>query len=67
LTLTINGEETQVPAPSSIGDLLRSHNIRPEIVVVELNGDISARSDFERIQLNDGDELEIVQMMAGGR
>jgi thiamine biosynthesis protein ThiS len=34
--------------------------------VVEHNGEIIPRSNYESLPLNEGDRLEIVQMMAGG-
>jgi thiamine biosynthesis protein ThiS len=64
-TLTINGEERQSDA-LTIGDLLKSINVHPRTVVVEHNGQIIPRSNYESLPLNEGDRLEIVQMMAGG-
>jgi thiamine biosynthesis protein ThiS len=35
-------------------------------VVVELNGDAVAPSEFQRKQLQPGDRIEIVRIVAGG-
>ena len=49
-----------------INIMLKSLGYRSEIVVVELNGEIVSRSDFEKTPIRDGDKVEIVCFVGGG-
>jgi len=66
MKLVINGDQRELEDGSTIASLLASKNLRPEMVVVEHNGEIVPRTVYEQTLLVDGDALEIVQMMAGG-
>jgi len=66
MKLVINGDHRELEDGSTIASLLASKNLRPEMVVVEHNGEIVPRQEYERTLLVEGDALEIVQMMAGG-
>ena len=65
--LTVNGEERELPAGSSIADLLRAHDLDPRMVVVERNREILRdRDSYPRIRLSHGDVIEIVHFVGGG-
>lgn len=49
----------------TIADLLKREDLDPKLVVVEVNGKIAPKDDYER-PLADGDVVEIVQFVAGG-
>lgn len=67
VSLTVNGEEKELPAGSSVADLLESHKLDPRMVVVEHNRVILRdRSDYARIGLSRGDVIEIVHFVGGG-
>ncbi len=67
LSLTVNGEERELPAGSSVADLLRSHELDPRLVVVEHNRSVLRDRDaYSGIALNDGDVIEIVHFVGGG-
>ncbi len=66
IDLTINGKQYQFDGPMTIAELLASRALDPRIVVVELNLNIIPRDRFDSVMLAGGDQLEIVQMMAGG-
>ena len=60
VSLTVNGEEKELPAGSSVADLLESHKLDPRMVVVEHNRVILRDRDaYARIGLNEGDIIEI--------
>lgn len=65
MEITINGN-SEAGNFSNISDMLRKMDIDPEIVVVELNGKIVPKADYENTKLTDGDTLEIVHFVAGG-
>lgn len=66
MEVTINGESRTVSEPMSIAELLEAHQLNARMVVVEHNRVIVPRDAYGDIHLQAGDELEIVQMMAGG-
>jgi thiamine biosynthesis protein ThiS len=61
-----NGQPVQGPLPCSIEAFLVARNLPPRSVVVELNGEAVAPSEFPHRELHAGDKLEIVKIVAGG-
>ena len=64
--VTVNGKETQVTIPCTVEDFLQQLELPPRSVVVELNGEALTPSSFAGKQLQSGDRLEIVRIVAGG-
>jgi len=64
--VTANGKPIEAKLPCSIEAFLVAQNLLPRSVVVEHNGEAVAPSEFSRRQLNAGDKLEIVKIVAGG-
>jgi thiamine biosynthesis protein ThiS len=65
-TLTANGRQVQADLPCSIEEFLLSQKLLPRSVVVELNGEAVAPSEFSHRHIHSGDRLEIVKIVAGG-
>ena len=67
VAIVVNGEPRDVPAGSTVGDLLRSHALDPRMVVVERNRVILRdRSALDSVALASGDVIEIVHFVGGG-
>ena len=66
MQITVNGNKETLSPQQTVGGLLAGKNIRPEVVAVELNGEIVARENYAAAKLKDGDQLEIVYFMGGG-
>ena len=67
VTLTVNGEERDFPAGSSVADLLASHMLDARLVVVEHNRTVLRDRDaYARVALSQGDVVEIVHFVGGG-
>jgi thiamine biosynthesis protein ThiS len=64
--VTVNGKHVQANLPCSLEDFLVARGLLPRSVVVELNGEAVAPSEFSKRQINAGDRLEIVEIVAGG-
>ena len=64
--ITANGQSIAANLPCSIEEFLVAQGLLPRSVVVEHNGEAVAPSEFSRRQLNAGDRLEIVKIVAGG-
>ena len=65
-SVTANGQQIEAKFPCSIEEFLVAQGLLPRSVVVEHNGAAVAPSEFSRRQLNAGDRLEIVKIVAGG-
>ncbi len=61
-----NGQNITAQLPCSIETFLIAQKLLPRSVVVEHNGEAVAPSEFSQRQLNAGDRLEIVKIVAGG-
>jgi sulfur carrier protein len=66
MKVELNGKTTELNGIESVGDLLRSKDLKPQMVAVELNGEILPREKFDEQELSDGDRLEIVHFVGGG-
>jgi thiamine biosynthesis protein ThiS len=61
-----NGQRVASELPCSLEAFLMAQSLLPKSVVVEHNGDAVAPSEFSRRQVQPGDRLEIVKIVAGG-
>jgi thiamine biosynthesis protein ThiS len=66
IALTINGRDVQLANPMTIRELLAAKGLHEKIVVVEHNREIVPRERYDAVVVGADDDLEIVQMMAGG-
>jgi thiamine biosynthesis protein ThiS len=67
IQIQVNGEARGWSADRTIADLLRELDLKPDRVAVELNLEILDRSDFATRSLHDGDRVEILSFIGGGR
>jgi thiamine biosynthesis protein ThiS len=65
-TVIANGQPITAKLPCSIEQFLVAQKLMPRSVVVEHNGEAVAPSEFAKRQLQAGDRLEIVKIVAGG-
>jgi thiamine biosynthesis protein ThiS len=66
ITVTLNGKETSLPAGSTITSFLESRALTGKLVVVEINGTIVPRADFDERAFQSGDQVEVVHFVGGG-
>ncbi len=67
MKLQINGEEHSFDAPVTLATLVESLGVKADRVAVELNRDIVPRDRWSETSLSDGDRLEVVHFVGGGR
>jgi thiazole synthase len=67
ITVTLNGKRRTVPDGVTLLELLHTLDIPPGRVVIEQNREIKRKDDFEHSQVHEGDELELVFFVGGGR
>jgi thiamine biosynthesis protein ThiS len=64
--VTANGKWIEASLPCTLEVFLVAQQLLPRSVVVEHNGEAVAPSEFASRQVNPGDRLEIVKIVAGG-
>ena len=68
MKILINAEEVEVADAVSVSALLEVREVKmPDMVTVELNGEILKREAFDSTVLADGDKVEFLYFMGGGR
>ena len=67
MNLVINGKETNIIDGLTVNQLLAQENVQmPDMVSVELNGQILKRTKFEETLLKGDDKVEFLYFMGGG-
>lgn len=69
MKLLINGDERtfDLTSPATLAALIESLGMKSDRIAVELNRDIVPRDRWHQTTLNEGDRLEIVHFVGGGR
>ena len=66
LQIRVNGEHRRVESGISIAELVRDIGFDPVRVAVERNLEVVPRSTLADVQVEDGDDYEIVRFVGGG-
>ncbi len=66
MQVQINGKAEEVQGVTVL-DLLKDKNIDPHMVAVELNSHMIERDNLQSTHLKEGDHLEFLFYMGGGR
>ena len=66
VTITLNGDRVDIPAPVTVTALLETLAIDARRVAVEHNLVIVKRTAFDQTVVRDGDNIEIVNFVGGG-
>jgi sulfur carrier protein len=64
--IRLNGAAREVPAGTTVAELLRTLGLAPERAAVERNGRLVRRGEHASTLLAEGDELEVVTLVGGG-
>jgi sulfur carrier protein len=70
LTVVLNGQPrvfTTLPESPSLEDLVRELGLKLDRVAVEHNGEIAFKAKWAETPVSEGDKLEIVHFVGGGR
>jgi len=68
MKLVVNGNDVEVSAGINISQLLIERKVKmPDMVSVELNETVLQRAEFETTRLREGDRVELLYFMGGGR
>jgi sulfur carrier protein len=68
MTIQVNGEEVKVDGEMTVSELLVDRQVKmPDMVSVELNGEILNRATFNSTRIGNGDKVEFLYFMGGGK
>lgn len=68
MTVTINGKKNTFEQELTVQELLEKTQVEmQEYVTVQLNEEILKRKDFGTVTVRDGDRVEFLYYMGGGR
>jgi len=66
MQVKINGKPEEISG-GTVLDLLQAKKIEPQMVAVEVNDTVLDRNHLATTNLNDGDRIEFLFYMGGGR
>ena len=65
--ITVNGEAQEVKLPLALTELIKQNNVeQPDMVSVQVNDDFVDRTEWDGIQIKDGDNVDFLYFMGGG-
>ncbi len=65
--ITVNGESQEVKLPLTLTELIKQNNVeQPDMVSVQVNDDFVDRTEWDGIQIKDGDNVDFLYFMGGG-
>jgi thiamine biosynthesis protein ThiS len=67
MDLFVNGEQKTFSESLSLAQLIEQLGMKGDRVAVELNREIVPRAQWSATELRDGDRLEIVHFVGGGK
>ena len=68
MNIVVNGEQIDCGDSLTVSELLVEQKVKmPDMVSVELNGQIVRRTEFEQTVLKNDDKVEFLYFMGGGR
>ncbi|MBN2717293.1 MAG: sulfur carrier protein ThiS [Deltaproteobacteria bacterium] len=66
MNITVNGKANQVDSGTSIVMLLSQYKINSPMTIVEVNGTVIPKDEWESHAVQENDQIEIIQLMGGG-
>ena len=65
--ITVNGEVQEVQSGISLTELIKQKNVeQPEMVSVQLNDDFVDRTEWDSLEIKEGDTVDFLYFMGGG-
>ncbi len=66
MTVVVNGEQTELAAGTTVGQVVDRRAEQRRGVAVAVNGEVVRRADMDTTELADGDRVELVGAVQGG-
>ena len=66
--ITVNGEVQEVESGLSLTELIKQNNVeQPEMVSVQVNDDFVDRTEWDALEIKEGDVVDFLYFMGGGQ
>ncbi len=66
ISICLNGEKQELTQEMKLSELMQQMNVPKQAFAVAVNRNIIPRSELEKIQVKEGDQIEIVHAVGGG-
>ena len=66
MKLKLNGEAFELTSGTTVADLLSQMDLKVPRVAVERNRQVVPRATYSQVELQEGDEIEVVSFFGGG-
>ena len=66
MKITVNGETKEVAPRTTLVSLITDMGLNPVTVVVECDGKIIKRDEYDSLVLQEGNVLELIRFVGGG-
>lgn len=66
MNIVVNGEKKSIENKLNLRELLEKLNLPNERIAVELNKEVVRKKDWDAININDADKIEIIHFVGGG-
>ena len=68
MKIIVNGKSVECSDNLTVSELLIDQKVKmPEMISVELNGEILRRNKFDQTAINENDKVEFLYFMGGGK
>ena len=64
--IAVNGERAETQDATTVADLVARYELPPQTVLIEHNGVALHRREWPERALTEGDQIEIIRVVAGG-
>lgn len=66
MNLVVNGEQLNLDKDFTLLEFIESKGLKPELIVIEYNGQITTKDSWPNINLKENDHIEILRFVGGG-
>ena len=66
MRVSVNGEEADTRGAANVAELVNRYAMAPQTILIEHNGVALHRNEWSQRTLMEGDQLEIIRVVAGG-
>ena len=65
--IIVNGEAQEVTLPLNLTELIKQNDVQqPDMVSVQVNDDFVDRTEWDGLQIQEGDTVDFLYFMGGG-
>jgi thiamine biosynthesis protein ThiS len=64
--IQVNGRETPWQEGMTIRDVMKARGYTAPRIIVKVNGELVRQERWDTHQINDGDDVQVLHMVAGG-